>query len=297
MDFNTKLKLKTQDITGRVYKFLPEETGDQINLIQAMNYAVKVGGKRLRPLIMFETYNMFNGRNVGIEPFMAAIEFIHTYSLIHDDLPAMDNDMLRRGKPTVHAVYGDAMAILAGDALLNLAFETAMKAFGKDNNNPDAVAALRTLSQKAGIYGMVGGQSVDVESEKKNIPLTKEKLTYIHNNKTGALLEAAFVCGAQLAGASEDKIAIISNIAKKVGLAFQIQDDILDVIGNEAVLGKPVGSDAKNNKETYVSLYGMDVAKSDVSRLTAEALYALNQLDVQNPFLIELIRYMAFRES
>lgn len=243
---------RKKEVEQIVTSFLPKEEGYQKTVLEAMNYSVSAGGKRLRPMLMLETYRMFGGTSKVIEPFMAAIEMIHTYSLIHDDLPAMDNDEYRRGRKTTHVVYGEAMAILAGDALLNYAFETAASAFVLDEGNPAIGKAFMILASKAGVYGMIGGQVVDVESEGKEIDA--DTLKFIHIHKTSALLESAMLIGAVLAGASEQQQRTVELAARELGLAFQIRDDILDVTGNTDELGKPVGSDEKNHKNTYVAL-------------------------------------------
>ena len=253
--FMEELQQKVEHINNVLEKFLPAEEGQQRIIFEAMNYSVRAGGKRLRPMLMEETYHMFGGSSAVIEPFMAAIEMIHTYSLVHDDLPAMDNDEYRRGKKTTHAVYGEAMGILAGDALLNMAYETAAKAFDMEVADARVARAFTVLAKKAGVYGMVGGQVVDVESEKSDdCPITREKLDFIYRLKTGALIESSMMIGAILAGASSDEVSRVEQIAAKLGLAFQIQDDVLDVTSTLEVLGKPVGSDEKNNKATYVAL-------------------------------------------
>ena len=270
--FMEELQQKVEHINNVLEKFLPAEEGQQRIIFEAMNYSVRAGGKRLRPMLMEETYHMFGGSSAVIEPFMAAIEMIHTYSLVHDDLPAMDNDEYRRGKKTTHAVYGEAMGILAGDALLNLAYETAAKAFDMEVADARVARAFTVLAKKAGVYGMVGGQVVDVESEKSDdCPITREKLDFIYRLKTGALIESSMMIGAILAGASSDEVSRVEQIAAKLGLAFQIQDDVLDVTSTLEVLGKPVGSDEKNNKATYVTFEGLDKAVSDVERISKEA--------------------------
>lgn len=279
-------------------KFLPAEEGQQRIIFEAMNYSVRAGGKRLRPILMEETYHMFGGSSAVIEPFMAAIEMIHTYSLVHDDLPAMDNDEYRRGKKTTHAVYGEAMGILAGDALLNLAYETAAKAFDMEVADTRVARAFTVLAKKAGVYGMVGGQVVDVESEKSDdCPITREKLDFIYRLKTGALIESSMMIGAILAGASSDEVSRVEQIAAKLGLAFQIQDDVLDVTSTLEVLGKPVGSDEKNNKATYVTFEGLDKAVSDVERISKEAEEQLDDLGYDDAFLKELFEYLIHREK
>ena len=296
--FMEELQKKAEHINGVLEKFLPAEEGQQRIIFEAMNYSVRAGGKRLRPILMEETYHMFGGSSAVIEPFMAAIEMIHTYSLVHDDLPAMDNDEYRRGKKTTHAVYGEAMGILAGDALLNLAYETAAGAFGMEVADARVARAFAVLAKKAGVYGMVGGQVVDVESEKSDdCPITREKLDFIYRLKTGALIESSMMIGAILAGASSDEISRVEQIAAKLGLAFQIQDDVLDVTSSLEVLGKPVGSDEKNNKATYVTFEGLDKAVSDVERISKEAEKLLDDLGYDDAFLKELFEYLIHREK
>lgn len=296
--FMEELQRKVEHINNVLEKFLPAEEGQQRIIFEAMNYSVRAGGKRLRPILMEETYHMFGGSSAVIEPFMAAIEMIHTYSLVHDDLPAMDNDEYRRGKKTTHAVYGEAMGILAGDALLNLAYETAAKAFGIEVADTRVARAFAVLAKKAGVYGMVGGQVVDVESEKSDdCPITREKLDFIYRLKTGALIESSMMIGAILAGASSDEVSRVEQIAAKLGLAFQIQDDVLDVTSTLEVLGKPVGSDEKNNKATYVTFEGLDKAVSDVERISKEAEEQLDDLGYDDAFLKELFEYLIHREK
>lgn len=296
--FMEELQQKVEHINNVLEKFLPAEEGQQRIIFEAMNYSVRAGGKRLRPILMEETYHMFGGSSAVIEPFMAAIEMIHTYSLVHDDLPAMDNDEYRRGKKTTHAVYGEAMGILAGDALLNLAYETAAKAFDMEVIDARVARAFTVLAKKAGVYGMVGGQVVDVESEKSDDrPITREKLDFIYRLKTGALIESSMMIGAILAGASSDEVSRVEQIAAKLGLAFQIQDDVLDVTSTLEVLGKPVGSDEKNNKATYVTFEGLDKAVSDVERISKEAEEQLDDLGYDDAFLKELFEYLIHREK
>ena len=296
--FMEELQQKVEHINNVLEKFLPAEEGQQRIIFEAMNYSVRAGGKRLRPILMEETYHMFGGSSAVIEPFMAAIEMIHTYSLVHDDLPAMDNDEYRRGKKTTHAVYGEAMGILAGDALLNMAYETAAKAFGMEVADTRVARAFAVLAKKAGVYGMVGGQVVDVESEKSDdCPITREKLDFIYRLKTGALIESSMMIGAILAGASSDEVSRVEQIAAKLGLAFQIQDDVLDVTSTLEVLGKPVGSDEKNNKATYVTFEGLDKAVSDVERISKDAEEQLDDLGYDDAFLKELFEYLIHREK
>lgn len=295
MNIKEEIKIHAEQVENIITKYLPAETGLQKTVIEAMNYSFLAGGKRLRPMMMYETYRLFGGASEIVEPFMAALEMIHTYSLIHDDLPAMDNDEYRRGRKTTHVVYGEAMAILAGDGLLNLAYETALTALEMEPGNPNVGKALRILAGNAGIYGMLGGQVVDVESE--GLPLSQEKLDFIYDLKTGALIESAMLIGSVLAGASEKEQEQISRAAKDVGLAFQIQDDILDVIGDQNVIGKPVGSDEKNQKTTYVTLRGIEKACADVEMLSRRAVRTMESLPFQNEFLNELIRYLMNRNK
>ena len=294
MSFKDELQKKTQEIEELLGRFLPKEEGFQKIVLEAMNYSVTAGGKRLRPMLMQETYRMFGGEGKVIEPFMAAIEMIHTYSLVHDDLPAMDNDEYRRGKKTTHAVYGEAFGILAGDALLNFAFETAAGAFDLELSERTA-RAMQILAGKAGIYGMIGGQVVDVESEGQAV--SKDKLVFIYRLKTSALIESSMVIGAVLAGASREEIDKIRKVAEDVGVAFQIQDDILDVTSTLEVLGKPINSDDKNHKTTYVTLEGLEKAREDVEQISRRALETLDSLEHQNPFLNDLITMLMTREK
>lgn len=298
MNWENELQKKVDHIEEIIRSYLPKEEGYPRTVIEAMNYSVLAGGKRLRPMLMEETYHMFGGSGKVIEPFMAAIEMIHTYSLVHDDLPAMDNDEYRRGRKTTHVVYGEAMAILAGDGLLNFAFETACKAFDLEPNNPAIGKALQILAKKSGIYGMIGGQTADIEAENKpEEEVTSELLLYIHENKTAALIQNAMMVGAILAGASEKDIQAIEKIGYNVGIAFQIQDDILDITSSLEVLGKMVGSDEKNHKVTYVTLNGMEKAKQDVKSLSEEAITLLQSFENQNDFLNQLIEQLITREK
>ncbi len=294
MDFKTELKNKIQGAENVVYKYLPDEVGYQKTILEAMNYSVRAGGKRLRPLFISETYKMFGGKGKVYEPFMAAMEFLHTASLIHDDLPAMDNDEYRRGKKTTHAVYGEAVGVLAGDALLNYTYETALKALEIEQSE-NVLFALKILAHNAGIYGMMGGQMVDLESENKLID--GATLEFIHKNKTGALIEASMLIGATLAGAQKAEKEKISMIASDIGYAFQIQDDILDETGTAEELGKPIGSDKEQNKSTYVTIHGLEKAKMDVVFYTERALSNLNSFENKNQFLVDLVKMLVDRRK
>lgn len=342
MNWESEQEEKVRRAEALIGAYLPTEEGYQRTVLEAMNYSIQAGGKRLRPLMMYETYRMYRndgaeeGKDALIAPFMAAIEMIHTYSLVHDDLPAMDNDEYRRGRKTTHIVYGEAMAILAGDGLLTHAFCTACRAFdvvnaaegvptGKSGVAAEASAAMGgagmetvgslrmpgalqadvlrrriaraigILAQRAGIDGMLGGQCVDVEAEKQGDTVTMEQLLFIHEKKTAAMIQSALMIGAVLAGAPEEDIACLERIGRHVGVAFQIRDDILDVEGSLEELGKQTGSDAKNEKATYVTLAGMEQAKRDVERISGEALDELAKLSQKNAFLEELVRRMVYR--
>lgn len=300
MNFNEQLQQKAADAEDILKKYLPEEEGYQKKVIEAMNYSVLAGGKRLRPVLMKESFLLFGGQGEVIEPFMAALEMIHNYSLVHDDLPAMDNDEYRRGRKTTWTVYGEGMAVLVGDGLLNYAYETAAKAFDKADNLEEmrrVARALQILAEKAGIYGMIGGQNGDLEAEEGKLPLTEELLLFIHEKKTAALIQAALMIGGILAGASDTGIRSLEKAAYDIGIAFQIQDDILDVTGNEKILGKPIGSDEKNHKLTYVSLNGLEKSKEDVKRLSGEAEEILSSFQEKNPFLISLIDSLITRQK
>lgn len=297
MNFKEELAARTAAIEGILQAYLPKEEGYAKTVLGAMNYSMLAGGKRLRPMLMQETYRMFGGSGMEIEPFMAAIEMIHTYSLVHDDLPAMDNDEYRRGRKTTHAVYGEAMAILAGDALLNYAFETAIKAFAMTEHTDRVVSALTVLAKKAGIHGMIGGQTADIEAEAGQERVTVDTLLYIHEHKTAALMQAAMMTGAILAGAGQQEVTRIEKAAYNIGIAFQIQDDILDVTGTQEVLGKPIGSDEKNQKLTYVSLKGLAQAKEDDEALSKEAIALLASFSSRNEYLEELVKQLITREK
>ena len=297
MNFKEELKDRVDHIEVILKEYLPKEEGWQKTVIAAMNYSVLAGGKRLRPMLMEETYRLFGGKGREIEPFMAAIEMIHTYSLVHDDLPAMDNDEYRRGRKTTHVVYGEAMAILAGDGLLNYAFETAMKSFTMEGDLEKKARALSVLAQKAGIYGMIGGQTADIEAEDLGDQVTTEHLMFIHAHKTSALIEAAMMTGAILAGASQEEIAQIEKAAYEIGIAFQIQDDILDVTSTLEMLGKPIGSDAKNHKTTYVTLKGLEESRKEQQELSLHAIETIRNIGYSNDFLMELVTSLITREK
>lgn len=311
MDFEKEMRDRVKSVEAVIQQYMPQEESLQKTVIDAMKYTMSAGGKRIRPLLMREVYQLFGGNMQIIEPFMAAIEMIHTYSLIHDDLPALDNDDYRRGRKTAHVVYGEAMAILAGDSLLNYVYETASKVFSMvetcfPSDDIEEVKrelgvrrnlerSMQVLSEKPGIYGMIGGQTADVELT--GTRLDTSQLAYIYKNKTGALIEASMMIGAILADADDGEIEKIQKIAYNIGMAFQIQDDILDETATFEELGKPIHSDEKNEKVTYVTIYGIEASKKEVERLSTEAIAMLQSVDGDAEFLIEFIKYLVHRKN
>ncbi len=294
------LREKIRDVEDGFAAYLPEARGYQKTVLEAMNYSVQAGGKRLRPLFMQTMYALFGGADErALRPFMMAIEMIHTYSLVHDDLPAMDNDDYRRGRLTTHKKYGEDMGILTGDALLNAAYETAFLAFDSGTDSGRIGRALQVLGRKSGIYGMVGGQVADVENNGRFVD--EQMLYFVHKHKTAALIECCFMVGAILAGAGEEEVRTAESIGTDIGLAFQIQDDILDVVGDEERIGKPVHSDEKNEKTTYVSLYGLEKSRELVRQYTESGLSSLRGLRAQDEaaraFLLELLASLIEREN
>lgn len=293
-----ELELRKQEVEEILQSYLPEEGAGRGSLVPAIRYSMLAGGKRLRPILMMECYRMFGGSSDVIRPFAAALEMIHTHSLVHDDLPAVDNDDYRRGRKTTHAVYGEAMGVLAGDALLNLAYETMLQAFRYNEEGDRIYRAAAILASKSGFSGMLGGQGLDVENEKNGTQkYSEEELLYIYEHKTAALLEAALMAGAVLGGASREQISAVEQIGSKIGLAFQIRDDILDVTSTQEELGKPVFSDARNEKTTFVTLHSVEQAAAAADRLTEEAIEILRELPGETGFLEEVFREMAGRRS
>lgn len=300
MNFKEEMEQKAEQIEEMIRNRLPREEGYQCTVAEAMNYAALGGGKRLRPMLMAETAVLFGGADDRLSLFMMALECIHTYSLVHDDLPAMDDDDYRRGRKTTHIVYGEGMAVLAGDALLNYAFETAAAAFDGISEVQDyrrTARAMQILAGKAGIYGMIGGQCADLKAEEPGESVTEDMLLYIHEHKTAALIQAAMMIGAVLAGADEMAVSQIEKCAYNIGIAFQIQDDILDVTSSLEVLGKPVGSDEKNNKLTYVSMHGLEESREQVKELSREAIQILQSFGQRNLFLEALVEQLIYREK
>ena len=322
MNFKEEMGRKTEQIEHMIGRYLPAEEGYQKTVLQAMNYSITAGGKRLRPLLMAESAALFTEVNEiwrtaegGLQDgdsmqqtvlgralflFMAALEMIHNYSLVHDDLPAMDNDEYRRGRKTTHVVYGEGMAVLAGDGLLNYAFETAARAFEGAESMEEyrrIARSMQILGRKAGIYGMIGGQCADLEAEAMGDDVSEEMLLYIHEHKTAALIQAAMTIGATLAGAGQEAIERLEKCAYNIGIAFQIQDDILDVTSSLEVLGKSVGSDEKNHKLTYVTMHGLEESAKQVEELSNEAVRLLRSFPRRNPFLEELVEQLIHREK
>jgi geranylgeranyl diphosphate synthase type II len=294
MEFNSSLKERASYIENILKEYMPKEKGYQKTVIEAMNYSLSAGGKRLRPILTLEACKIVGGNEEDAIPFAVAIEMIHTYSLIHDDLPALDNDDLRRGRPTNHKVYGEAMGILAGDALLNYAFEIMLKGSLGKNNPEKYLSAVYEVARHAGINGMIGGQVVDVESEDKKIG--KEKLDYIHNNKTAAMIIGCMRAGAIVGGADQVELESVTNYAKNIGLSFQIVDDILDIVGDEEKLGKKVNSDIENNKSTYPSLLGLEKSRDIATELISDAKNSIETTFESVDFLKGLADYIISRE-
>lgn len=302
MNFQNELDARTKEAEEIVESFLPQKALYQQTVIDAMEYSVLAGGKRLRPVMMYAAWQMCGGAG-DIKPFMAAMEMIHTYSLVHDDLPEMDNDELRRGKPTTHVQYGQAMAVLAGDGLLNYAYETMLKGALAADDKAAYIRAIELVAKKAGIYGMVGGQCLDVEAEEKELDLSEEQIKFVYENKTAALLQASLMCGALLA-ADERAAAVLEKAGYDLGIAFQLQDDILDIESTTAELGKPVGSDERNGKKTYVSYLGIEQARREQERLSQEAVEMIDSIEIRDgsakearEFLKELIVSLCSRKK
>lgn len=288
-----QLKKYTDIVDKQLDKYLDPKDNPQGIIYEAMRYSVFAGGKRLRPVLMLLTCEMCGGDINEVLPFACALEMIHTYSLIHDDLPAMDNDDLRRGKPTSHKQFGEATAILAGDALLNKAFEVVSQYSG--NNSDRAIKAINILAVSSGTEGMIGGQIVDMQSEGRKITL--DELRYLHLNKTGAIIRSACKIGAVMSGADSVEIKAVDEFSENLGIAFQIQDDILDVTGTEAELGKPIGSDAEEGKNTYVSLLGLQKSKDMSEEYSKKAKQALDIFGEKANTLKELTDYLTDRRS
>lgn len=294
MNFKEELKNRVVNIEDLLNEYMPKVEGYQKTIFDSMNYSLKAGGKRLRPILTLEACKLVGGNEKDAYPFAVAIEMIHTYSLIHDDLPALDNDDLRRGRKTNHKVYGEAMAILAGDGLLNYAYEIMLRESLSKGEPEKYLKAINEIAKASGIYGMIGGQVVDIESEGKSIDMGK--LDFIHMNKTAAIIIGCMRAGAIIGGASEEELANVTKYAKNIGLSFQIVDDILDIVGDEAKLGKKVGSDIDNEKSTYPSLIGLEKSKETANKLIAEAKMSIDYINKDSEFLNNLADYIVDRE-
>lgn len=280
-------------VEEQLVKELNEANPLDKTLCESMKYSLMAGGKRLRPVMLMAAADAVGAKGTDFLTTACAIEMIHTYSLIHDDLPAMDDDDYRRGKLTNHKVYGAGMATLAGDALLTLAFEVMLRQ--EKTTAETKLKVIKEMSIAAGPDGMVGGQALDMESENKHIAMAT--LRQMHMGKTGALFRAAIRSGAVLGGADVNKLAALTQYADNFGLAFQITDDILDVTGDEAVIGKPVGSDEKNNKSTYVTLTSLAEAKELAALAVADAVKALDTFGTEADFLRDLVEFLVKRNK
>ncbi len=295
MDIKKELQQRANDIDNALDTLLPKESTPQEIIFKSMRYSIFAGGKRLRPILVLASCEFVGGNTKSAMPYACAMEMIHTYSLIHDDLPSMDNDDYRRGKLTNHKIFGEAMAILAGDGLLNLAYETMLKTGINDNTNLEQkFKAINEIASGSGVIGMIGGQVVDILSENKAID--SETLHFIHSNKTAALIIASIRAGAIVGGATEEELDDLTKFAKYIGYGFQITDDILDVIGDEEKLGKKIGSDVQNNKSTYTSLYGLEAAQQKVDELFIKGVEAIEKYGKKADFLIHLAKYLVKRD-
>ena len=295
MNFKDELQARTAEANEVIKEYLPRSRGFSTELADAMSYSLMAGGKRIRPVLMKAVFDLFEGEGWIVEPFMAAIEMIHTHSLVHDDLPAIDNDDYRRGRLTTHKIYGENMGVLAGDALLNYAYETMLQAFGLTEDHEKVWRAMRVIANKTGLNGMLGGQCVDVRTDGK--PKSDKMLEYIYQNKTSALIEASMMAGAMLAGADKSEIALMEKAGRMIGLAFQIRDDILDVTGDEKKIGKPLHSDERNHKITYVTIHGVEASMLEVLRFTREASVLISSIGGDDEFILFLIQYLMSRDK
>ena len=293
MEFKESLKEKSKYIESLLNEYMPIEEGYQATIMKAMNYSLKAGGKRLRPILTLEACKIVGGNEKDALPFAIAIEMIHTYSLIHDDLPALDNDDLRRGKPTNHKLYGEDIAVLAGDTLLNEAMNLMMKFSLK--HGKESLMAAQKIAEASGPEGMIGGQVVDIINEGKKI--SEEELKYMHMKKTGALINVSVISGAILANAPKEDINLLEKFGEKLGLAFQIKDDILDVIGSTEKLGKNVLSDKENDKTNFITMHGLDYCIKECEKLTNESIKILDSLSVDTEALKFLTKKLLDREN
>lgn len=298
MNLNEEIKKYIDIIESHLSEILDFESSFQNLIYESMRYSIFAGGKRIRPILTLKTFELVGGKGYDEAlPFASAIEMIHTYSLIHDDLPAMDDDDFRRGKPTNHKVYGESIAILAGDALLNLAYETMAESMTHASLNIEGnVRALKEISRASGVNGMIGGQAVDIASD--GTIIDEDQLIFIHKNKTSALIEASIVSGGLLAGGTEEEIKALKSYGEAIGLCFQIRDDILDEIGDDEKLGKSVGSDESNNKLTYLTLYGLEKSIEKTHTLCAQAIKSLDIFNEEDTlFFRQFAEYLVCREN
>jgi geranylgeranyl diphosphate synthase type II len=297
MDINRYLQEKKERVNSALERYFPKEEELTSNLYKAMQHSLFAGGKRIRPILSIASFEAAGGKGERILPFACALEMIHTYSLIHDDLPAIDNDDYRRGKPTCHKVFGEAIAILAGDGLLTEAFRLMTNQTGKEHSSSDEALVLDLISevaQAAGVLGMVGGQVVDIESEGKAVDLPT--VQYIHTHKTGAMILASVRVGAKLGGARETLLKALTCYGESLGLAFQVADDILNVEGKAALMGKKTGSDLSKGKATYPSVLGVEESKKRARELVHLAVDALKPLGPEADPLREIARFIIARE-
>lgn len=295
MEFNTQFEKWTQIVNNALDDYLGISDGPGSDIYKAMKYSLMAGGKRLRPVLALAVCELMDGNRNDVLPYACAIEMIHTYSLIHDDLPSMDNDDYRRGIPTNHKVFGEAIAILAGDALLTNAFELMLSStLASDMILKERVEAIRIIARCAGAEGMIRGQVVDIESEGNEI--SKETLEYMHRCKTGELIKAPVLSSATLCGASEEELGWLQTYAENIGLAFQIKDDIMDVESSMDVMGKATGSDAASGKSTYVTMYGLKDASELLEAAVTTAVDAISHFGEKAQFLKEMALFIKDRK-
>ena len=292
MTFLEELESKILDVNQALHKYLEEKDNPQATIYKAMDYSLHAGGKRIRPVLMLASSELLGAESEKVMPFACALEMIHTYSLIHDDLPCMDDDDLRRGKPTNHKVFGEAIAVLAGDGLLNLAYETILKHSQVSPNM--TLAAMSIIAESAGVEGMIGGQVIDLESEGKTVDAIT--LMTMHLHKTAALIMAAARVGALLGGGGREDLLAVEEFSRYLGIAFQIKDDILDVSGTEENLGKPIGSDGENEKSTFVTIYGLEASEKMLADYTEKAIESLSRFGEKAEFLIGLSKFLLDRD-
>lgn len=293
MTFLEELEAKILDVNQALHKYLEEKENPQATIYKAMDYSLHAGGKRIRPVLMLASSELLGAESEKVMPFACAIEMIHTYSLIHDDLPCMDDDDLRRGKPTNHKVYGEAIAVLAGDGLLNLAYETILKQSQVSPNM--TLAAMSVIAEHAGVEGMIGGQVIDLESEGKTVDAIT--LMTMHLHKTAALIMASAKVGALLGGGGREDLLAVEEFSRYLGIAFQIKDDILDVSGTEERLGKTIGSDSENEKSTFVTIYGLEASEKMLSDYTEKAIESLQRFGDKAEFLVNLSKFLLDRDK